>query len=58
MDFSQSSLTLACPSRGGDRHDVHRRHRAPTIDHRCRDCRGDINTYISSILHSACTYWW
>lgn len=30
---------LACPRCGGDRFGVHRRHRQPIIDYRCRDRR-------------------
>lgn len=34
---------LACPRCGGDRLGVHRRHRAPVIDYRCRDRRRVFN---------------
>lgn len=34
---------LACPRRCGDRIGVHRRHRDPVIDYRCRDCRRVFN---------------
>src|SRR4051794_17630463 len=30
---------LACQRCGGDRLGVHRAHRAPVLDYRCRDCR-------------------
>jgi transposase-like protein len=33
----------ACPRCGGDRLGVHRGHRAPVIDYRCRDCRRVFN---------------
>jgi len=38
---------LACPRCGG----VHRRHRAPVLDYRCRDCRRVFNAYTGTALH-------
>jgi transposase-like protein len=42
---------LACPRCGGDRLGVHRRHRAPVIDYRCRDCRRVFNAFTGTALH-------
>jgi transposase-like protein len=42
---------LACPRCGGDRLGVHRRHRAPVIDYRCRDCGRVFNAYTGTALH-------
>lgn len=42
---------LACPRCGGDRPGVHRKHRAPIIDYRCRDCRRAFNAYTGAALH-------
>jgi predicted RNA-binding Zn-ribbon protein involved in translation (DUF1610 family) len=42
---------LACPRCGGDRLGVHRKHRAPIIDYRCRDCRRVSNAYTDTALH-------
>jgi len=42
---------LACPRCGGVRLGVHRRHRAPVLDYRCRDCRRVFNAYTGTALH-------
>jgi transposase-like protein len=42
---------LTCPRCGGDRLGVHRRHRAPVLDYRCRDCRRVFNAYTGTALH-------
>jgi transposase-like protein len=42
---------LACPRCGCDRLGVHRRHRAPVLDYRCRDCRRVFNAYTGTALH-------
>ncbi len=42
---------LACPRCGGDRFGVHRRHRAPILDYRCRDCRRVFNAFTGTALH-------
>ena len=34
-----------CPRRGSGRYGVHRKHRAPVLDHRCRDCRAGFNAF-------------
>lgn len=41
---------LACPRCGGDRLGVHRRHRDPVIDYRCRDCRRVFNAFTGTAL--------
>jgi transposase-like protein len=41
---------LACPRCGGDRLGVHRRHRDPVIDYRCRDCRRVFNIFTGTAL--------
>jgi len=41
---------LACPRCGGDRLGVHRRHREPVIDYRCRDCRRVFNAFTGTAL--------
>lgn len=41
---------LACPRCGGDRLGVHRRHRAPVLDYRCRDCRRVFNAFTGTAL--------
>ncbi len=42
---------LVCPRCGGDRFGVHRKHRGPVIDYRCRDCRCVFNAYTGTALH-------
>ena len=42
---------LACPRCGGDRLGVHRRHREPILDYRCRDCRRVFNAFTGTALH-------
>jgi transposase-like protein len=42
---------LTCPRCGGDRYGVHRRHREPVIDYRCRDCRRVFNAFTGTALH-------
>ena len=42
---------LACPRCGGDRLGVHRAHRAPILDYRCRDCRRVFNAFTGTALH-------
>ena len=42
---------LACPRCGGDRLGVHRRHREPILDYRCRDCRRVFNAFTDTALH-------
>ena len=41
---------LPCPRCGGDRLGVHRRHRDPVIDYRCRDCRRVFNIFTGTAL--------
>ncbi len=41
---------IACPRCGGDRFGVHRRHREPVIDYRCRDCRRVFNAFTGTAL--------
>ena len=41
---------LVCPRCGGDRKGVHRKHRAPVIDYRCRDCRRVFNASTGTAL--------
>jgi transposase-like protein len=41
---------LACPRCGGDRFRVHRRHRDPVVDYRCRDCRRVFNAFTATAL--------
>ena len=41
---------LHCPRCGSTRLGVHRRHRAPVLDHRCRDCRRVFNAYTDTTL--------
>jgi transposase-like protein len=41
---------LACPRCGGDRLGVHRRHREPILDYRCRDCRRVFNAFTGTAL--------
>jgi transposase-like protein len=41
---------LACPRCGGDRFGVHRRHREPVIDYRCRDCHRVFNAFTGTAL--------
>ena len=41
---------LACPRCGGDRFGVHRAHRAPVLDYRCRDCRRVFNAFTGTAL--------
>jgi transposase-like protein len=41
---------LACPRCGGERFGVHRRHREPVIDYRCRDCRRVFNAFTGTAL--------
>ena len=42
---------LACPRCGGDHLGVHRKHRAPVLDYRCRDCRRVFNAFSGTALH-------
>ncbi len=42
---------LTCPRCGGDRLGVHRRHRAPVLDYRRRDCRRAFNAFTGAALH-------
>ncbi len=42
---------LACPRCGGGRLGVHRRHRAPVLDYRRRDCRRVFNAYTGTAPH-------
>src|SRR3954452_19798730 len=42
---------LACPRYGSDRLGVHRRHRAPVLDYRCRDCRRLFNAFTGTARH-------
>jgi transposase-like protein len=42
---------LACPRCGGARLGIHRRHREPVIDYRCRDCRRVFNAFTGTALH-------
>ncbi len=42
---------LACPRCGGGRLGVHRRHRAPALDYRRRDCRRVFNAFTGTALH-------
>jgi transposase-like protein len=42
---------LACPRCGGRRLSVHRRHRDPVLDHRCRDCRRVFNAFTGTAFH-------
>ena len=41
---------LACPRCGGDRLGVHRRHREPVLDYRCRDRRRVFNAFTGTAL--------
>ena len=41
---------LACPRCRSTRLSVHRRHRAPVLDHRCRDCRRVFNAFTGTAL--------
>lgn len=41
---------LACPRCGSARLGVHRRHRVPVLDYRCRDCRRVFNAYTGTAL--------
>src|SRR4051812_14393790 len=41
---------LACPRCGGDGSGVHRRHREPVIDYRCRGCRRVVNAFTGTAL--------
>ena len=41
---------LTCPRCGSTRHGVHRRHRQPVLDYRCRDCRAVFNAYTGTVL--------
>jgi transposase-like protein len=41
---------LACPRCSGRRFGVHRRHRAPILDYRCRDCRRVFNAFTGTAL--------
>ena len=41
---------LACPRCGSTRHGVHRRHREPVLDYRCRVCRAVFNAYTGTVL--------
>ena len=41
---------LACPRCDGDRFGVHRRHREPVVDYRCRDCRRVFNAFTGTAL--------
>ncbi len=41
---------LACPRCGSDRFGVHRRHRDPVLDYRCRDCRRVFNAFTGTAL--------
>ena len=41
---------LACPRCGSDRYGVHRRHRDPVPDYRCRDCRRVFNAFTGTAL--------
>ena len=41
---------LACPRCGGDRFGVHRRHREPVLDYRCRDCHRVFNAFTGTAL--------
>ena len=43
---------LACPRCGGRRLGVHRRHREPILDYRCRDCRRVFNAFTATALQS------
>jgi transposase-like protein len=43
---------LACPRCGErDRLGVHRRHRAPVLDYRCKACRRVFNAFTDTLLH-------
>jgi len=42
---------LACPRCGGGQFGVHRRHREPVLDYRCRDCRRVFNAFTETALH-------
>jgi transposase-like protein len=42
---------LACPRCGGARLGVHRRHREPVLDYRCRDCHRVFNAFTGTALH-------
>src|SRR4051812_35625354 len=45
---------LACPRCGArDGLTVHRRHRAPVLDYRCRSCRRVFNALTGTLLHGA-----
>ena len=41
---------LTCPRCGSSRHGVHRRHREPVLDYRCRDCRTVFNASTGTVL--------
>ena len=41
---------LACPRCGSGRLGVHRKHRAPVLDYRCRDCRRVFNAFTGTKL--------
>jgi len=41
---------LACPRCDGDHYGVHRRHREPVVDYRCRDCRRVFNIFTGTAL--------
>ena len=41
---------LVCPRCGSDRFGVHRGHRAPVLDYRCRDCRRVFNAFTGTAL--------
>jgi transposase-like protein len=41
---------LACPRCAGRRLGVHRRHREPVLDYRCRDCRRVFNAFTGTAL--------
>ena len=43
---------LACPRCGGKRLGVHRRHREPVLDYRCRDCRRVFNAFTGTALQN------
>ena len=41
---------LRCPRCGSGRYGVHRKHRAPVLDHRCRDCRSVFNAFTGTVF--------
>ena len=43
---------LACPRCGGKRLGVHRRHREPELDHRCKECRRAFKAFTGTALQN------